>query len=522
MGQGTFLLINILVFVPSFLQDISSSILFSRSPILILFFPKQKYYADESSRAAHHFYQNPNATSAPFPLPPAPPSSSETVPAEVNKFTSSSDSSKNNSYGSHQQEQQQKDKSHHGNNGSGTGLLTRYVKRNLELCKSEQEKKFVQGELEKKIAKALQNGTLQSHDWDNEPLLVNHVNDNSDNVPLQNNNAIPKSQISLPAYQEDRNYYGNYGMNSANTQNHHYGPAEVTPSNINHSGGGGGGRRGGNTGVYSYYGPSGASSAPSSLPSSLSPTTGSSSSSSHVHSLCGKNNKQKRGRRGSADAELDHGSQQQEDYVPLPSAASSSLPHRKSKKQKLSSSLYGLDASQQALAKRASRFSGPGGIEDASSSSTISGTSDKYMGKRLIGGKNIVLDEADYEQMTVKGTSTTLEKEYLRLTAPPKAELVRPLPILKQHLSNLKSEYYLVDRTGDAEKDVSSILADRERKSQDLWNIKVERKHDYLWFCSQLKAVRQDCTVQRIQGRFAIDVYETHARIALQEGDLNE
>jgi hypothetical protein len=148
------------------------------------------------------------------------------------------------------------------------------------------------------------------------------------------------------------------------------------------------------------------------------------------------------------------------------------------------------------------------------------------MGKRLIGGNNVVLDEADYEQMTVKGTSTTLEKEYLRLTAPPRAELVRPLVILKQHLSNLKSEYYLLDRTGGDgggdKNDVTSILTDREKMPQNVWNINIERKHDYLWFCSQLKAIRQDCTVQRIQGDFTIDVYETHARIALQEGDLNE
>ena len=36
------------------------------------------------------------------------------------------------------------------------------------------------------------------------------------------------------------------------------------------------------------------------------------------------------------------------------------------------------------------------------------------------------------------------------------------------------------------------------------------------------KAVRQDLTIQRIQNKFSIDVYETHARIALLEGDLNE
>jgi hypothetical protein len=96
--------------------------------------------------------------------------------------------------------------------------------------------------------------------------------------------------------------------------------------------------------------------------------------------------------------------------------------------------------------------------------------------------------------MTIKGTCQKLEKAYLRLTAPPRAELVRPEPVLRQHLQNLKLE----------------------RRNDTKCN------HDYLWFCSQLKAIRQDCTVQRIQNSFTVDVYETHARIALEEHDLNE
>jgi hypothetical protein len=147
------------------------------------------------------------------------------------------------------------------------------------------------------------------------------------------------------------------------------------------------------------------------------------------------------------------------------------------------------------MAKRANRFSGQGGLLDASNSSgTVQGF-DKYMGKRMIGGSCKQLDETDFEQMTVKGTCSVLEKEYLRLTAPPRAELVRPQPILEQHLVNLLQEYT------------------KKKKS---------KRHDYLWFCSQLKSMRQDCTVQRIQNALAVQVYETHARIALQEGDINE
>jgi hypothetical protein len=171
-----------------------------------------------------------------------------------------------------------------------------------------------------------------------------------------------------------------------------------------------------------------------------------------------------------------------DDFIPL---------YQKSKKfKKQQHIMKSFKTSSKALAKRANRFSGPGGILDVSNaaSMTLIDDNDKYMGKRLIGGSSAVLDEEDFERMTVKGTCTTLEKEYLRLTAPPRPELVRPQNILEQHLESLKKYYSRPNRK------------------------------EYLWFCSQLKAIRQDCTVQRLQNEFAVDVYETHARIALREG----
>jgi len=90
----------------------------------------------------------------------------------------------------------------------------------------------------------------------------------------------------------------------------------------------------------------------------------------------------------------------------------------------------------------------------------------------------------------VVGTCYKLEKNYFRLTAPPKAETVRPLHIL--------------------------------RKTLDLLIRKWKEEHNYGYICDQFKSVRQDLTVQHVKNDFTVRVYEAHARIALEKGDLGE
>lgn len=90
----------------------------------------------------------------------------------------------------------------------------------------------------------------------------------------------------------------------------------------------------------------------------------------------------------------------------------------------------------------------------------------------------------------VVGTSQKLEKNYFRLTSAPKPEEVRPLAILKQTLELLKKKW--------------------------------RSDSNYTYICDQFKSLRQDLTVQHIKDNFTTDVYEIHARIALEKGDLGE
>ncbi|KAF1813276.1 SAC3/GANP family protein [Eremomyces bilateralis CBS 781.70] len=90
----------------------------------------------------------------------------------------------------------------------------------------------------------------------------------------------------------------------------------------------------------------------------------------------------------------------------------------------------------------------------------------------------------------VIGTNEDLEKKYFRLTSAPKPEAVRPQRVLENSLKFLKKKW-------------------REGAS-------------YPYICDQFKSMRQDLTVQHLKNEFTVSVYELHARIALEKGDLGE
>lgn len=93
-------------------------------------------------------------------------------------------------------------------------------------------------------------------------------------------------------------------------------------------------------------------------------------------------------------------------------------------------------------------------------------------------------------QGPVVGRCQELEKNYFRLTSAPNPDTVRPLPVLMKTLDLLKKKW--------------------------------KKDNNYGYICDQFKSLRQDLTVQHIRNEFTVSVYEIHARIALEKGDLGE
>lgn len=109
------------------------------------------------------------------------------------------------------------------------------------------------------------------------------------------------------------------------------------------------------------------------------------------------------------------------------------------------------------------------------------------LAKNYEDGCSRAVEDIDWDALTVKGTCQEIEKRYLRLTSAPDPSTVRTEEVLEKALHMVQTS-----------------------------------KKNYLYKCDQLKSIRQDLTVQRIHNMLTVKVYETHARLALEAGDLPE
>lgn len=108
----------------------------------------------------------------------------------------------------------------------------------------------------------------------------------------------------------------------------------------------------------------------------------------------------------------------------------------------------------------------------------------------FVSAAKVTLPSPEKDQGPVIGRCQDLEKPYLRLTTAPNPDTVRPLTVLEKTLDHLKKKW--------------------------------KKENNYSYICDQFKSLRQDLTVQHIRTDFTVNVYEIHARIALEKGDLGE
>lgn len=377
--------------------------------------------------------------------------------------------------------------------------LNNFVARCYAKCKTDFDKDQIDICLKGRITAAANKGELWTKDWDNEPVPSVH----SERALLTPNQNKPKQSGivgSISQYQNQNNRSGSpsppngFGRNSQNFA-----------ARKNGSSGGLGmphslGSRLGNK--------SGSKKSRSSRSRSRSPSSRYSTSRSRRSRSSSTESRSPRRKRRSSDSSEDGGSRNSSVVgksfkLKNQKVNQKNKSNTKNQNHQKRSGFYSehgqiggaVDGDQEALKKRAARFN-----SNSKKISPPSFAAASPLKKRLQmpTPSRLFIDDAagdgdgglDLFDLHIVGTCRDLEKSFLRLTKAPAPSEVRPVEVLRYSLQNVKNKW-------------------------------VE-KQDYYYACDQLKSIRQDLTVQGIRDAFTVQVYETHARIAMEKGDHEE
>ncbi|KAJ1263262.1 hypothetical protein BS78_09G170000 [Paspalum vaginatum] len=336
--------------------------------------------------------------------------------------------------------------------------LRNYTTRNLNRCKDEAQRAACQSTLEEIIRKAIADGTLLTKNWDTEPLI--HLSESVVGMTGTStaNNSSPFSSISTPRKRVKSRWEPVVDENVTNKVE------QIAKGLVN----------------------------------------------SNIHS-----NLESKNRTGNS---WDHGK-----FLQTRQAPSNKVNQRPAKKQKMGSISSQLQngnassdsdkehdltkyyASATALANspdekkrrehRSKRFEKCQNSSLKSRNSSAKDAMANLRARRAISSLHtrtyeegtLAVEDMDWDALTIKGTCQEIEKRYLRLTKAPDPSQVRPEDVLEKALAMVETS-----------------------------------QKNYFYKCDQLKSIRQDLTVQRIQNELTVKVYETHARLAMQAGDLPE
>ncbi|KAJ6322857.1 hypothetical protein OIU77_012659 [Salix suchowensis] len=341
--------------------------------------------------------------------------------------------------------------------------LRRYVERAFNLCKYDTQRVACQDIMKEIITKATADGTLNTRDWDAEPLFAIP---NTEAVNMDSQCSTPVS--SLPRYKRSPSRRSKSRWEPLPEEKSVDKPVSISNDVVKYDG-------------WEKKPPSlnseskwnALNNMKFSLPEKKLPSKNTQRPAKRQHLAGGLN-------AANNDASSDSDKEQSLTAYYSSAISIANTPEEKKRRESRSKRFEKGQGHRAEINYLKQKNAGAGNLYSRRASALMISKSFDDSGSKAV-------EDIDWDALTVKGTCQEIEKRYLRLTSAPDPSSVRPEEVLEKAL----------------------LMVQNSQKN-------------YLYKCDQLKSIRQDLTVQRIQNQLTVKVYETHARLSLEAGDLPE